>query len=200
MEPGPKLTSNGRPHTSEPRSDKRLVDKAADGKTPGPNDADPRRGLAAVLPELRAYARFLVRDPAASDDLVQDTVVRALGAIGQYQPGSNLKAWLFTILRNAFYEQQRRRKRESAAMATHAQTTGAALQQHHGEISDMSRMLWTLPPLLREALVLVGAQELTHEEAAVVCMVPIGTMRARVSRARSKLAQAFGEGSRPWEA
>ncbi len=153
-----------------------------------------------LLPELRAYARFLVRDQPAADDLVQDTVVRALAAMDQFQPGSSLKAWVFTILRNAFFEQQRRRRRESAAIALHAHTAGGGLQQHHGEIADMSRMLWTLPPLLREALVLVGAQELTHEEAAHVCSVPIGTMRARVSRARSKLAQAFGEGARPWDA
>ncbi len=164
--------------------------------------ADPaqeaRRELAALLPELRAYARFLVRDRSKSDDLVQDTIVRALGALGQFQPGTSLKAWVFTILRNAFYEQARRRKREEAAMALHG-PGGEGLQQHHGEIADMNRMLWTLPPLLREALVLVGAQELTHEEAAVVCNVPVGTMRARVSRARSKLAEAFGRGQRPWE-
>jgi len=174
-------------------------------ETPGNLTADEvlanlRRELASLLPELRAYARFLVRDRFRSDDLVQDTVVRALGSIAQFQQGTNLKAWLFTILRNAFFEQSRRRRREDAAMAAHAQTAAGGLQQHHGEISDMSRMLWTLPPLLREALVLVGAQELTHEEAAKVCNVPIGTMRARVSRARSKLAEAFAEGARPWEA
>ncbi len=158
-----------------------------------------RRELAALLPELRAYARFLVRDRSKSDDLVQDTVVRALASSAQFQAGTSLKAWVFTILRNAFFEQARRRRREAAAMALH---TGGSqgLQQHHGEIADVSRMLWTLPPLLREALVLVGAQELTHEEAALVCSVPVGTMRARVSRARSKLAEAFGEGARPWDA
>ena len=158
-----------------------------------------RRELASLLPELRAYARFLVRDPSKSDDLVQDCVVRALGALAQFQHGTSLKAWLFTILRNAFYEQTRRRRREEELLAAHAQTAGHVLQQHHGEITDMSRMLWTLPPLLREALVLVGAQELTHEEAAAVCSVPVGTMRARVSRARRKLAEAFTEGHRPWE-
>jgi RNA polymerase sigma-70 factor (ECF subfamily) len=162
--------------------------------------ATSRRELATLLPELRTYARFLVRDRTGSDDLVQDTIVRALGAIDQFQPDTSLKAWVFTILRNAFYEQERRRQRETAAMATHAQIGAGVLQQHHGEIGDMSRLLWTLPPLLREALVLVGAQELTHEEAALVCDVPIGTMRARVSRARSKLSQAFGDGARPWEA
>ncbi len=172
-------------------------------KAPSEPDAEPardvRRDLTALLPELRAYARFLVRDRSKSDDLVQDTIVRALASLSQFQPETSLKAWVFTILRNAFYEQARRRKREEAALARHG-GGGERLQQHHGEIADMSRMLWALPPLLREALVLVGAQELTHEEAAVVCNVPVGTMRARVSRARGKLAEAFGGGSRPWDA
>lgn len=159
-----------------------------------------RRELAGLLPELRAYAQFLVRDPSRSDDLVQDTVVRALASLSQFQPGTSLKAWLFTILRNAFFEQQRRARREVAAMAMHASVAGGQTQPHHSEITDMSRMLWTLPPLLREALVLVGAQELTYEEAASICDVPVGTMRARVSRARGKLAEAFGGGARPWEA
>ncbi len=167
---------------------------------PGAEPAqDVRRELTALLPELRAYARFLVRDRSKSDDLVQDAIVRALASIAQFQPDTSLKAWVFTILRNAFFEQARRRKREEAALALHG-GSGEGLQQHHGEIADMSRMLWTLPPLLREALVLVGAQELTHEEAAVVCNVPVGTMRARVSRARGKLAEAFGGGNRPWDA
>jgi RNA polymerase sigma factor (sigma-70 family) len=147
-----------------------------------------RRELAALLPELRAYARFLARDRSKSDDLVQDTVVRALGALSQFQAGTSLKAWMFTILRNAFYEQTRRRKREDAALALHARTASEGLQLHHGEITDLSQLLWLLPPLLREALVLVGAQEMTHEEAAAICGVPVGTMRARVSRARKQLA------------
>ncbi len=176
-----------------------IVDRPADDSTADASAAS-RRQLAALLPELRAYARFLARDPSRSDDLVQDAVVRALASLGQFQPGTSLKAWLFTILRNAFFEQQRRAKREVAAMALHASVAGGQTQQHHGEITDMSRMLWTLPPLLREALVLVGAQELTHEEAASICDVPVGTMRARVSRARGKLAEAFGSGTRPWDA
>ncbi len=181
-----------------------LTSCPAAGEQPGHRLADhaasARRDLALLLPELRAYARFLVRDRSKSDDLVQDTVVRALASIAQFTPGTSLKAWVFTILRNAFFEQARRRKREEAALALHTAAGGEALQQHHGEIADMSRMLWTLPPLLREALVLVGAQELTHEEAAAVCSVPVGTMRARVSRARARLSEAFGDGQRPWEA
>ena len=147
-----------------------------------------RREMTTLLPELRAYARFLVRDPSRSDDLVQDTVVRALGSIAQFQKDTSLKAWMFTILRNAFFEQTRRRRREEAALALHAQTAREPVQPHHGEIADLSQLLWLLPPLLREALVLVGAQEMTHEEAAAICGVPVGTMRARVSRARTQLS------------
>ncbi len=158
-----------------------------------------RRDLAALLPELRAYARYLVRDSSRSDDLVQDTVVRALAALGQFRVDTSLKAWLFTIQRNAFYEQRRRSRREDTALQAHFDTAGPGLQPHASGVSDMARMLWTLPPLLREALVLVGAQELTHEEAADICGVPPGTMRARVSRARAKLAEAFSAGERPWE-
>ena len=95
---------------------------------------------------------------------------------------------MFTILRNAFYEQARRRKREDAALALHALTASEGLQLHPSEITDLSQLLWRLPPLLREALVLVGAQEMTHDEAAIICGVPVGTMRARVSRARKQLA------------
>ena len=174
--------------------------KSCGAAAPG-DPSDLRVELTRLLPELRAYARFLARDRVLADDLVQDSVVRALASLAQFQPGTSLKAWLFTILRNGYYEQARRRRREDAALAVHAQEANPALQQHGGEISDMSRMLWALPPLLREALVLVGAQELTHEEAAAICGVPPGTMRARVSRARSKLAEAFAEdATRPWEA
>lgn len=158
---------------------------------------DLRRELTALLPDLRAFARFLVRDRVAADDLVQDTVVRALAALDQFQPGTNLKAWLFTIERNAFFEQARRRKRESHAMLTRAEQdeAGAPAQVGHSDIADLQRMLWTLPPLLREALVLVGAQELSYEEAAAVCKVPVGTVKARVSRARSALSRVVGNAS-----
>ncbi len=146
-----------------------------------------------MLPELRAYARFLQRDRARADDLVQESVMRALTALRQFQPDTNLKAWIFTILRRVFLEQTRRAKREAAALMDHAHANPVHQQPHAADISDLSRMLWSLPPSLRESLVLVGAQELTHEEAAAICGVPVGTMRARVSRARAKLA-ALTEG------
>lgn len=151
-----------------------------------------RRQIAALLPDLRAFARFLARDRTLADDVVQDAVVRALAALHQFQPGTNLKAWLFAIVRNAFYEHIRRSKREAQAVEAHiAEDEPAAPGQHHRtDIADLQQLIWTLPPLLREALILVGAQELTHEEAAGVCGVPVGTMKARLSRARVALAEA----------
>jgi RNA polymerase sigma-70 factor (ECF subfamily) len=156
-------------------------------------DAGLRRQIGALLPELRVFARFLARDRTAADDLVQDAVMRALAALHQFQPGTSLKAWLFTILRNGFYEQQRRRRRESAAIAATFDLNEMAspAQDAHSEINDLQQLIWTLPPLLREALILVGAQELSHEEAALVCSVPVGTMKARLSRARVALSAAI---------
>ena len=157
-------------------------------------EAGLRRQIAALLPELRAFARFLARDRVVADDVVQDAVLRALAALHQFQPGTSLKAWLFTILRNAFYETQRRRKRESAAIEASfdlSEAAGPAAQDSRAEINDLNQLIWSLPPLLREALILVGAQELTHDQAATVCNVPVGTMKARLSRARVALAAAM---------
>lgn len=163
---------------------------------PLPLPDDPRRALAGLLPDLRAFARFLARDRALADDLVQDTLVRALGALHQYQPGTSLKAWTFTILRNAYYEQGRRRRREVGLDDAPAGTEGAPTEAapddgSRAELRDLQRLIWTLSPLLREALTLVGAQELSYEEAAAICHVPVGTMKARVSRARTSLSRAM---------
>jgi RNA polymerase sigma-70 factor (ECF subfamily) len=149
--------------------------------------------MAALLPELRGFARFLARDRPAADDLVQEALVRALGALDQFQPDTSLKAWMFTILRNAFYEQQRRRKREAAALDANYDPPQPEFspQERSSDIGDLERHIWSLPPLLREALILVGAQELSHEDAARVCDVPVGTMKARLSRARTALAAAM---------
>ncbi len=169
--------------------------------SPRPPQDDPRRALAALLPDLRAFARFLARDRALADDLVQDALVRALGALHQYQPGTSLKAWVFTILRNAYYEQGRRRRREVAlddAPEDHRAPTQAA--PDHGsraDLRDLQQLIWQLSPLLREALTLVGAQELSYEEAAVICRVPVGTMKARVSRARTALSRAMHDAASP---
>jgi RNA polymerase sigma-70 factor (ECF subfamily) len=161
-----------------------------------PASAALHRQITDLLPELRAFARFLVRDKSEADDLVQEALVRALGALAQFQRGTSIRAWLFTILRNAFYEQARRRRTERAVLeqAGVAELSSAPHQENETALADLQRLIWTLPPLLREALVLVGAQGLAHEEAAAICNVPVGTMKARVSRARAKIARVM-EGS-----
>ncbi len=168
---------------------RRAVELIGDART-DIAEADIRHQIVALLPDLRAFARFLVRDRAAADDVVQDSIVRALGAISQFQPGTNLKAWLFTILRNQFYEQARRRKREASALqGRFADAEAAGPQQAaQADITDLQQLMWRLPPSQREALLLVGAQGMSHEEAAAICGVPVGTMKARLSRARSSLA------------
>ena len=156
-----------------------------------------RREITELLPDMRAFARFLARDAVAADDLVQDTVVRALAALDQFTPGTNLRAWLFRIERNAFYEGLRRHRRESAALHDGAveETPRVPEQLARSEVLDLQQMLWTLSPLLREALLLIAVQELTYEEAAAICEVPVGTMKARLSRARSALARNVRETS-----
>ncbi len=147
--------------------------------------------MIALLPDLRGYARFLARDTARADDLVQDAVLRALAAIAQFQPESSMRAWLFTILRNVFFEQSRRRKTERNALdrAPPPEAMVAPAQSGHLDLADLDRVLFTLPPLLREALLLVGVQGLDYAEAAAICGAPVGTVKARVSRARAELAR-----------
>ena len=165
------------------------------GQARGPDvaQAQLREAIIALLPDLRGFARFLVRDRTMADDLVQDALVRALGALGQFQAGTNLKAWLFTIVRNSFYETARRRKRETIVMQEQRPADEAERPEVEGRAAmrELQSLIWTLPPLLREALILVGAQEMTYEEAASVCGVPVGTIKARVSRGRTALAGAI---------
>ena len=123
-------------------------------------------------------------------------MLRALGALEQFKPGTNLKAWLFTIQRNSFFESSRRRKRERRLLSERGTDVDseAPRQVTRGDVSDLQRLLFKLPPLLREALVLVGAQELSYETASSICGVPVGTMKARVSRARTMLAKLASDG------
>lgn len=151
-----------------------------------------RTELLALVPSLRAFSRFLARDAALADDLVQETVLRALSKSEQFMPGTNLKAWLFSILRNFFLEHARNRNREREVLSDYAASPDRVTQsrsptQERETIRELDHFLWRLSPLLREALVLIGAQEMTYEDAALVCGVTVGTMKTRVSRARTQL-------------
>ena len=160
-----------------------------------------RTAIAQLLPELRAAARLLTAARAEADDLVQDAVLRMLRGAASFVADPDhagdlrtaLRPWSLTVLRNAFREGWRRRRREQAYLA-HVQRTEEGRsggQESAARLRDLARAIAALPPGLREALVLVGAQGLSHEQAAAVCGVPVGTMKARVSRARARLAQRF---------
>jgi RNA polymerase sigma-70 factor (ECF subfamily) len=136
-----------------------------------------------------------VRDRSEADDLVQEALLRALRALSQFRPESNLRAWVFAILRNTHVEQRRRQRTEATVIANQfvgEEAIGPA-QQDSVELADLQSRLWALSPVLREALILVGAQGLSYDEAAEVCAVPVGTMKARVARARRQLAEALEE-------
>lgn len=156
-------------------------------------DTDLRASLAGLLPELRAFARFLSGSRTEADDLVQEALLRMLGSLDSFERGTNLRAWAFTVLRNAFHEFYRRRRREEARIrsAPREPEGREPAQEAQAGMHDLAHALAELPPLLREALVLVGAQGLSYEDAAAVCGVPVGTMKARVSRARRQLASAL---------
>ncbi len=141
------------------------------------------------LPQLRRYARALSGDPAWADDLVQDTLERALNKSRLWRPDSNLRAWLLTLLRNLFIDQLRARREvavddESAPWQHQAAPAG---EVDGLVLRDVQRALYRLPVEQREVLLLVGLEELSYQEAATVLGVPIGTVMSRLSRARERM-------------
>ncbi|ARW18139.1 sigma-70 family RNA polymerase sigma factor [Komagataeibacter europaeus] len=152
-----------------------------------------RGEILSLLPQLRGFARFLTGQPAQADDLVQETVLRALAALDQFAPGTSMKAWLYTIARNLFYEQRRHGQRERDVMSDYAhrpdQPESGTGEGEADVLRDLDGAIWQLSPRLREALVLVGVQEMTYAEAAHVCGVTVGTIKARVSRARAQIME-----------
>jgi len=169
---------------------------AGSGSGPAPSGADTemRDLLLGAIPALRAFAFSLTYDLDRSDDLVQDTLVRAWINAASFRRGTNLTAWLFTILRNLFYSEQRKRKREvEDADGVHAgRLTSLPEQEVRMEMAQFQSALNQLPAAQREALVLVGAQSFTYEEAAAICGVAVGTIKSRVSRARVRLIEVLG--------
>lgn len=142
--------------------------------------------LVAELPSLRAFALSLTRNHAGADDLVQETVLKAWAKLDSYKEGTNLRAWLFTILRNTFISMRRRTRREVEDVdSVHAANVVQIPEQEGAiELSEFRRALARLPHEQREALILVGATGFSYEEAAAICGCPIGTIKSRISRAR----------------
>ena len=143
------------------------------------------------MPGLRAFAISLCGNVDRADDLVQEALLRALANIHSFQPGTNMSAWLFTILRNHFRSEYRKRRREVEDADGHyaESLTSHPEQQGHLELTEFRTALNKLPDEQREALILVGASGFSYEEAAEICGCAIGTVKSRVNRARTRLAE-----------
>ncbi len=165
------------------------ADVTATPSSPEPATVEWRDAVIALLPPLRAFARSLSRNSADADDLVQDTLIKAWTHKEKFEPGTNLRAWLFTILRNTYYTAVVKRRREVADEdGKHAaRLTAAPSQDWSVAVTAMQAALQRLPPEHREALILVGAAGLTYEEAAEICGCALGTIKSRVNRARARL-------------
>jgi RNA polymerase sigma-70 factor (ECF subfamily) len=149
------------------------------------------------LPHLLAFAQMMARDRAFAEDLVQDTILLALNNRAQFQPGTNLRAWLTVILRNRFFNEIRRSQRRAEVAldaAGPAEAVGGG-QEARIELLEFQRAFRRLPAEQREALALVAASGFSYPEAAAIAGCPTGTVKSRVARARDLLAQALG-GSR----
>jgi RNA polymerase sigma-70 factor (ECF subfamily) len=153
------------------------------------------RSIEAEIPRLRRYARALARDVATADDLVQDCLARALGKLHLWQEGTDLRAWLFTILHNQYVNQVRRAVREGAAVGlseTEPLLTRAPHQGKSLELRDLERAIAKLPEEQRAVILLVGLEGMRYEEVADVLGVPVGTVRSRLSRGREALRRLMG--------
>ena len=148
-----------------------------------------RDDVVGLIPALRAFAWSLSHNSADADDLVQDTLIKAWTHRAKFEPGTNLRAWLFTILRNTYYTAVVRRRREVPdENGKHAATLSAPPTQDWSvAMHALQAALARLPDEHREALILVGAAGLTYEEAAEICGCALGTIKSRVNRARARL-------------
>jgi len=155
-----------------------------------------RDDLVKSIPSLRAFAISLCHNRTEADDLVQETLIRAWNNLSNFQEGTNLKAWLFTILRNNFYNGLRRQKHQNEYARTmdSSQFVIQASQDKTLEFGDVMRGLANLPQEQREALILVTVENMSYEEVALICACPIGTVKSRVNRARARL-EALMEGA-----
>ena len=160
---------------------------ATAGRSETPDDF--KTELLALIPFLRAFARSLCGNPEMADDLAQETLVKAWQSRDTFIPGTNLKAWLFTILRNQFYSDRRRAWRQAPWDQESAERIPGSREDQGwaAEFSDTARALRCLSDEQREALILVGAGGFSYEDAAAICHCAVGTVKSRVARARRAL-------------
>ena len=156
---------------------------------PDDTDGSFKSELLGLIPFLRAFARSLTGNQEGADDLAQETLVKAWQSRATFIPGTNLKAWLFTILRNQFYSDRRRAWRQAPWDQEAAERIpgGGEDQIYSAQLSDTARALRCLSDEQREALILVGAGGFSYEDAAAICKCAVGTVKSRVARARKAL-------------
>jgi len=157
-----------------------------------------RTKLVAEIPHLRRYARSLTRDQHAADDLVQNCLERALNRFHQWQPGRGLRPWLFTIMHNLFIDAHRRGRHSRDILPLedlHAPPAQGAPQEHHLAARTVLQEIDLLPQEQRDVVLLVGVNELSYAEAAMVLGIPQGTLMSRLHRGRAKLRERLGMAS-----
>lgn len=147
-----------------------------------------------LIPALRGYARALTRNPVDADDLVQETLTKALASIDGFRPGTKLRAWLFTIMRNTFYNTSVKRRRENtgAEDCVSGEVSVPATQETTLLHNEVMRAIDNLPENFREMLILVVMLGERYEDAAVICNCAVGTVKSRVNRARQMVIDMVG--------
>jgi RNA polymerase sigma-70 factor (ECF subfamily) len=159
-----------------------------------------RQPIVDQIPALRRYARALTGDTWAADDLVQDTLERACSKWRLWTAGSNLRAWLFTVMHNLFANQMRRATRQAPGSTVDIDEVAHELvapDVHPGQAMDLQRCLLRLPPDQRAVLLLVSVENMSYADVAKITGVPIGTVMSRLSRGRSRLQALLDAPARP---
>lgn len=156
----------------------------------------PGSEIVALIPRLRRYARALVGERAAADDLVQDTLERALNKFHLWKRGTDLRAWLFTVMHNVHVNKVRGRREFAALEGDVLEQPVRATQESALEARDLERAFALLPVEQREVLLLVALEDLSYDEAARTLEIPIGTVMSRLSRGRERLRNLM-EGTPP---
>lgn len=159
--------------------------------------ATERSEIVRLIPALRAFAHTLCRDASEADDLVQETLMKGIANINRFQPGTNMKSWLFTIMRNTSYTRFKMANREGPGLLDCASSRPAisASQEWSLRSQEMARAIEALPDDQRQVIVLIGILGTSYDDAAGICGCAVGTIKSRLSRARYRLLETLGETS-----
>jgi RNA polymerase sigma-70 factor, ECF subfamily len=149
-----------------------------------------QREIVKLIPSLHAFSRTLTRNPTDADDLLQEGLLKALVNLHQFTPGTNLKAWMFTIVRNTFYTNYKKKRREVSSPLEDTGTVGIEPTQDWSlTMDEVNQAMQHLPGDQKQALMLVGSAGMSYEKAAEVCGCALGTIKSRVSRGRTRLRE-----------